>query len=180
MAPGPNRIRWLALALALAVPLQPAAATLEYAVKASYLSKFVSFIDWPPAAFASPASTFNLCVVGDDPFGAALDQAVAGRRVDGHLATVRRLKRIDPGSGCHVVFLGASKAQSIPEALKSIQGEPVLTVADRAPGAAGVIIQFVVTDNRVRFDIDPAAANANRIAISSKLLSLAVSTKAGA
>jgi hypothetical protein len=167
----------LALALAAAGPLAAHAATLEYAVKASYLSKFVSFVDWPNGAFASPSAPFSICVAGDDPFGAALDQAVAGHRLGGRAALVRRLKRVEAGSGCQVLFLGGSRTQSIAEALHAVQGEPVLTVADRTPAASGAVIQFEVIDNRVRFAIDIAAANANRIAISSKLLSLAVSTR---
>jgi hypothetical protein len=156
------------------------AATLEYAVKAAYLYKFAPFVEWPASAFASPTSPFNLCVLGEDPFGAALDQAVDGRRVGEHPAVVRRMKRVDAGSGCHILYLGASRAQTTAEALRSVQGAPVLTVADRGPASSGSIIQFVVRDNRVRFDIDAAAAAANRVAISSKLLSLSVSASPGA
>ena len=182
MLAGAHRgLRRAALAgLALSLGASAAgAANLEYAVKASYLSKFVSFIEWPAGAFASPGSSLNICVVGDDPFDGALDQAVIGRHIDGRPAAVRRLKRIGPGSGCHVLFVSGSRGQSIAEALHAVQGEPVLTVVDRGPSATGAVIQFEMVDNRVRFDIDVAAANANRIAISSKLLSLANSVGPG-
>jgi hypothetical protein len=93
---------------------------------------------------------------------------------------VMLLMRVVHGSGCLMLFAGGSRAQSVPEELHSVQGEPVLTVADRAPAGSGAIIQFVVADNRVRFNIDTAAASANRIGISSKLLSLAVVARSGA
>ena len=171
----------LALALQLALVPQGHAGgpSLEYAVKAAYLYKFAPFVAWPASAFTSPSSPFNLCVAGDDPFGAALDQAVNGQQVDGHPAVVHRLGRVESGSGCHILFVGGSHAQSVADILKGVRGEPVLTVADRGPASVGAVIQFVVKDNRVRFDIDPSAAAANHVAISSKLMNLSLSNRSG-
>ncbi len=175
--------RWrgvcLGLMLACATGAQATTPTLEASVKATYLYKFAPFVEWPAAAFASPTSPFVLCIVGDDPFGAALDQAVSGQRVGDHPAVVRRLSRVEAGSGCHILYLSGSRTQSIPDAIRGVRGDPVLTVTDRGAASSGAVIQFVVKDNRVRFDIDTAAASANRVAISSKLLSLALSSKAG-
>ena len=170
----------LAVTVALAVP-GPAAAqggSMEYAVKAAYLYKFAPFVEWPPASFASPSSPFQLCILGRDPFGASLGQTVSGQRVDGHPVVIRRLERVDAASGCHILYLGVSRTQTALEALRVVRGAPILTVAD-SDRDGGAIIKFVVKDNRVRFDIDTAAAAANRVTISSKLLSLATSVRAG-
>jgi hypothetical protein len=149
---------------------------MEYAVKAAYLYKFAPFVQWPPAVFASASSPFQLCILGQDPFGASLERAVSGQRVDDHPVTVRRLARVDAASGCHMVYLGASRAQTPAEALRALRGSPTLTVADGGRDA-GAIIKFVIKDNRVRFDIDVAAATANHMTISSKLLALATSER---
>lgn len=167
------------VALALHGTATAQGASMEYAVKAAYLYKFAPFVDWPPAAFASPSSPFHLCILGRDPFGAALDQAVSGQRVEGHPVAVRRLERVDATSDCHILYLGASRAQTAAEALRAVRGAPILTVAD-SDRDAGAIIKFLVKDNRVRFDIDTAAAAANRVTISSKLLSLATSVRGAA
>ena len=154
--------------------------TLVSAVKATYLYKFAPFVEWPASAFASPSSPFYLCILGDDPFGLALDQEVVGQRVGEHPALVRRLARVEAGAGCHILYVGGSRTQSVADAIRGVKGEPVLTVADRGPASSGAIIQFVVKDNRIRFDIDTQAAAANHVAISSKLLSLAISARSGA
>ena len=78
-------LRLVVAALALAMAGAPTAAgadtnPLEYAVKAAYLYKFAPFVEWPAAAFASPSSPFQLCILGRDPFGAQLDHDVAGQR----------------------------------------------------------------------------------------------------
>ena len=170
----------LALLAALGLPVAAYAqnASIEYAVKAAYLYKFAPFVDWPLSAFASASSPFQLCVLGRDPFGASLDQAVSGQRVDEHRVVVRRLDRVDAASGCHVLYLGASPSQTAAEALRAVRGSAILTVAD-GDREGGAIIKFVVKDNRVRFDIDTAAAAANHVTISSKLLGMAMSVRAG-
>ena len=170
-----------AIAAAIAALSAPVGAhaqdrAMEYAVKAAYLYKFAPFVEWPPRAFASASSSLQLCVLGRDPFGAALDRAVRGQRVDGHPVAVRRLQRVDASSGCHILYLGASSGQTAAEALRAVQGSPTLTVADNGAGP-GAIIRFVVSGNRVRFDIDTAAAAAAGVTISSKLLSLATSAR---
>lgn len=151
---------------------------MEQAVKAAYLPKFAPFVEWPPTAFASTVSAFQICILGQDLFGANLDQAVSGQRIDGRAVTVRRLERVDAASGCHILYLGASRSQTADEAVRAVRGSPILTVGDQGRGG-DAIIQFVVQDNRVRFKIDLEAATANHVSISSKLLSLATSVRMG-
>jgi hypothetical protein len=178
------RATGLAALLAVVVALTPQGAahaqggTIEYAVKAAYLYKFAPFVEWPPTAFASATSPFQVCILGRDPFGTSLDKAATGQRVDEHRVVVRRLDRVDAASGCHVLYLGASPSQTTAEALRAVRGSPILTVADDSRDV-GAIIKFIVKDNRVRFDIDTAAAAANHVTISSKLLALAMSVRTG-
>jgi hypothetical protein len=106
-----------------------------------------------------------------------LDQAVSGQRVGGRPMAVRRFKRMDGPEGCHILYAGGSAKQSTAEALQHVQGAPVLTITDRSRGGSGGIIQFVVKEGRVRFEVDTAAAAANQVTISSKLLSLALSVR---
>jgi hypothetical protein len=150
--------------------------SIEYAVKAAYLYKFAPFVQWPSSVFASASSPFQLCILGQDPFGASLERAVSGQRVDEHPVAVRRLEHVDAASGCHMLYLGTSRVQTTAEALRALRGSPTLTVADNGRDT-GAIIKFIVKDNRVRFDIDVAAATANHMTISSKLLGLATSEK---
>ncbi|WP_340644413.1 YfiR family protein [Phenylobacterium sp.] len=155
-----------------------AAGSLEAPVKATYLYKFVPFVEWPSTAFASSTQPVVLCVLRGDPFGAVLDQAVRGQKIGVRAIAVRRLARTEKATGCHVLYLTAPHAPAAVEALHSARGAPVLTVTDGASGSGG-IVRFVLRDNRVRFTIDPAAAAANGLTISSKLLTLALDVRGG-
>jgi hypothetical protein len=166
------------LALALSAPTAgPRADTVtEYPVKAAFLSKFGDFVDWPEGGFADPAAPAVLCVVGRDPFGPALDRAAQGQRLHGRMIVVRRIKVIDPASGCHLAYLGGG-AQDQALALRTLAGAPVLTITDQAPEEARGVIDFTLRDNRVRFRIDDASAARHGLTISSKLLALAISVR---
>ena len=71
---------------------------LEYQVKAAFLLNFTKFIDWPPAAFATPESPIAICIVGSDPFGRILDEIVQGEAVNARKVVVQRIGGQVPGA----------------------------------------------------------------------------------
>jgi YfiR/HmsC-like len=150
----------------------------EYAVEAAFLYKFGLFVEWPDSAFSSPASPVNLCIVGDDPFGKSLDTVVAGAQVKGRNVVVRRLQTVGRNPSCHILYAGGSEEQSKAQIIQTVRGSNVLTVSDgqeSEPDTA--IINFVIADKRVRFDIDDEAAAENNMLISSQLMNLALNVK---
>lgn len=170
---------WAALVwLLAAAPALAQGSPLEAAVKATYLYKFTPFVAWPVTVHEAPSSPFGLCVVGSDAFGDLLDKAVAGQQLDGRSFAVRRLRTMDLSARCHVLYLALAGGSAIAGVLDAVRGTPVLTVTDQQedPAAKG-IVNFVLVDGRVRFEIDNQAAAENGIALSSKLLSLAVSVR---
>lgn len=145
----------------------------EYSIKAAFLYRFGNYIEWPPTAFSSPESPFSICIIGKDPFGSTLDQLADGERSAGRPIAIKRAQTLDGSSECQVIYI-AIKGNLVPS-LRAVSGRHVLTVTDGVDetGAHG-IINFVLRDNRVRFDIDVRLATANELGISSRLLSLAL------
>jgi len=174
--------RWAALSAALVAGLAEGRAAradnLELAVKATYLYKLAPFVSWPAQAMGGPTAPLAICVQGADPFGAVLDRAVSGQAVAGHPLVVRRLARLGPGDGCQIAYVSGGPAQSQAQALQAVDGAPVLTVTDEARGAqAKGIVHLLLDGGKVRFSIDAGQADRNGVAISSKLLALAVAVK---
>lgn len=166
------------LGLMVSAPARAADETLEYPVKAAFLAKFGGFVEWPPAVFASPSTPVQLCVLGEDPFGATLDKAVSGQQAAGRPIEVRRVKAVRADSGCHIVYISPSETPRLAQVVEALRGSGVLTVSDVKAGAPQTgVINFVIKDQRVRFDIDDEAAMHNRLAISSKLLGVALNVK---
>jgi hypothetical protein len=113
--------------------------------------------------------------VGPDPFGAVLDEVVKGKKIGNRPVSVHRTGSLSPEIRCHIVYLADSTAA---QSLAALRESDVLTVTDTGSRAGRVgIINFVVKDNRVRFDIDDAAAASAGLTISSRLLTLALEVK---
>ena len=146
--------------------------SLEYAVKAAYIPKFIPFITWPDSSFAAPDAPVTICVVGADPFGGRLEQAAGELKSGDRTIAVRYLPASDTAASCQVIFLGKADEMVAEGTLDAVKGKPVVTVTDSGLKAHGVI-SFVIEANHVRFDIDQAAAAQGGVTISSKLLNLA-------
>ncbi len=148
----------------------------EYQLKAAFLFNFAKFIDWPDKSFATPQSPFMLCVIGQDPFGGALDEYLA-KTMDGRTVQVAHFPSASVVSGvrhCQITFVSASEKLHFRDVVESLKGTSGLLVGD-ADGfvAAGGMIEFTLEDNHIRFAINPDAAERANLKLSSKLLALA-------
>jgi hypothetical protein len=146
-------------------------ASKEYSVKAVFLFNFAQFVEWPSDAFASGQTPLVIGILGDDPFGAYLDQTVRGERVNNHPLVVRRFRRVEDITTCHVLFISRSEVNRLGQILNGLKGRNVLTVGD-ANGFAleGGVIQLVTENNKIRMRINLGAAKAADLTLSSKLL----------
>lgn len=146
----------------------------EYQVKAAFLYNFARFVEWPNSAFASGSSAFKFCVLGKDPFGKALDETLAGKKVGERSVELIRARRVQELEGCQVVFISSGETSHVSEVVAALHGRGALLVGESEEFAGtGGTIQFFLQDNRVRFAINPEAANRVGLKISSKLLALA-------
>lgn len=147
------------------------------AEKATYLYKLALFVDWPASVFPQPTTPVTICVVGDDGLAATLEKVVAGKTRGRRPIAAKRLRRANPDAGCQIAYVAEATEPSVPDALQTFEGAPVLTVTEaEAPDRRGMV-NFVLQENRVRFEIDEAAAAQNGVEISAKLLRLALSVR---
>jgi hypothetical protein len=144
----------------------------EYEVKAAFLYNFAKFTQWPAECFPDSTSAITIGVLGIDPFGAALETAIEGRTAAGRRLAVRRF-RSAADVQCHILFISASERVRTGQILAAMRDTPVLTVSENVdPRGRGVMINFVVIDNRVRFEINLRSAERARLTLNSQLLRL--------
>jgi hypothetical protein len=168
------RAATLVLAAFAASRLQPAAAAGpgEYEVKAAFLYNFARFVEWPDAARGE--GPFVVTVLGRDPFGSVLDETLRGKTIEERRIVVRRASRPEDAAGSRIVFISDSEEERLPVILKSLGSSPVLTVGEMSAFAEkGGVIRFRVEQDRIRLEINVAAAERSRLRISSQLLKLA-------
>ena len=173
----------LSLCLLEVIPLHLAAQAQtmsEYQLKAAFLVNFGKFIDWPEAEFSSSNVPFVIGVIGADPFGDDLDEAIKGKSIGAHPIVARRISSGGDTSGLELAFIGSSEKTRLAETLRRLNASSAVSVSDIDRFCeAGGIIAFVVDNNRIRFEVNVDAAQKRNLKISSKLLSLALIHRTG-
>jgi hypothetical protein len=150
----------------------------EYQVKAAFLYNFAKFVEWPGGAFENQSESLVVCVLGEDPFGRALDEVVGGKKIDGRALAVRRISDARQAKGCRMLFVSSSEPRSVLSVLAILNEAGVLTVGESdSPASAGMIINFILDGGKIRFAINTAAAERGKLRFSSRLLSLAIIVK---
>jgi hypothetical protein len=170
------RLACVAAATAIAVGAAPVSggAPSEHQVKAAFLYNFANFVEWPAGALGPADAPLKVCVLGEDPFGVALDNAFRDQVVQGHKVQVARGATLAALGRCHILFLSRSEQARWPDLVKELRSAPTLTVADGPPLVQqGGMVNFILEAKRVRFEINRGAADHAGLRISSKLLALA-------
>lgn len=145
--------------------------------KATYLYKLALFVEWPPSVFDSSSSPVTICVLGDDALATDLEKVVAGKTRGKRPIRAKRLRRASQEARCQIIYITDTPDQSAPQALQTLEGVPVLTVTEADSPERRGMVNFVFHDNRMRFEIDEAAAARNGVGISAKLLELALTVR---
>jgi len=160
--------------LGLEAQAQDSAASSEYLIKAGFIYNFANLVQWPSNSFAQPTSPIVIGILGEDPFGTILDRVLEGKKVNGRAFLVKRLKSVLDLKECHIVFVSSSEITHLLEAIHSVKGMPILTIGE-IPGFAkrGGIINLILEDNKVHFEVNVEAAKEADLNISSRLLALA-------
>jgi hypothetical protein len=145
----------------------------EYEIKAAYLYNFINYIEWPAEALPATGGAITIGVLGDNPFGAALNP-LNGKTVKGRTLVVKQVGSVKELEQCQIAFVCSSEKGRVGEILNQLKDQHILTVADFDGFAAqGGIINFVSERNKVRFEINLDAARRLGLTISSELLKLA-------
>jgi hypothetical protein len=145
----------------------------EYEVKAAFIFNIAKFVEWPDRSPAERGETLNLCVLGSDPFEGALDQ-IAGKQVKGKRLHIRHVASTRNVRGCNMLFISSSEKEKLPNIMEALRNTSALTIGDTAGyGRRGVMINFYLEENRIRFEMNPDKAKQAGLVISAQLLKLA-------
>jgi len=166
-----------ALLLAVVLPAAFAADNAQDAenrIKAAFLYHFCNYVQWPESAFAAPGDELVIGVAGPEAIVQAVDAAVSQRAANGHPMRVRRVSSGDQLDGVHLLYVDADATLDVDRLATAIAGRAVLVVTDRPGGLdAGSVINFVIENDKVRFDVALDEARARELRVSAQLLTVA-------
>lgn len=173
-APRPPLGCFLALVLTLLLPPHTAQAqSKEYEVKAVFLFNFSQFVKWPARSFADANAPLVIGVLGDDPFGGALQSATRGETANGRKIVIRNGRRVDDLRNCQFIFVSRSESARLGEILAALQGSGILTVGESDQFCdQGGVINFTLQGGKVGFEINVTSAQRAGLEVSPKLVRL--------
>lgn len=150
----------------------------EYEIKAAFICNFTKFVEWPHEVFASDSTKLVIGILGMDPFDDTMERVIRGRQPKRMGIEVKRFRSAAEIDQCHVLFISRSEENRLTSIIRRIGKTPILTICEAEDFLpAGGIIRLFSRQNKVRFEINPAAAAQVGLMISSKLLKLAENLK---
>ena len=142
-------------------------------VQAAFLYRFIDFIEWPPQRSRDAGATITIGILGKNPFGDALN-TINGKKIKGKTIVVKPVAAFADLRSVHVLFISPSEKDRLRQILSRTRDLSILTVSEiNGFPRSGGIINLTTENNRVRFEINPDAAQRARLRISSQLLKLA-------
>ena len=169
-------VSWMFCADPFLYAQQPKAT--EFEVKAAYLYNFGRFVQWPDESGTDRTDSFQICVLGADPFGQALDATLAGGTIGGKSVMAKRISKPQEVNSCRILFISSSEESHLKDVLAALDKTRVLTVSDIPRfSERGGMIGFVQEGNRVRFDVNLDSAQGAGLTLSSELLRVATNVR---
>ncbi len=150
----------------------------EYQVEAAYLYNFGRFVEWPAPGTGVGSDPFTICVLGEDPFGPTLDAVLAGEKIGNRSVAAKRISSPRESAGCQILFISSSEANRLNKIIEALDKTAVLTVSDIPEfSQRHGMIQFVLEQNRIRFEVNLTAAQRAGLMLSSELLKVATTVR---
>jgi hypothetical protein len=143
----------------------------EYQVKAAFLLNFAQFIQWPATAFATPEAPIVIGVLGEDPFGSALDQTLEGESINGRQLVVKRSQKIEDLKICQMVFIATGEKDRLADIMKAVHDTSIVTVGETDQFVkSGGNINLYMENGKTRFEINTDEAQRKGLKVNSQLL----------
>ncbi len=146
----------------------------EASVKMAFVYNFGKFVEWTADAASGSSHDFVICTIGDvEQFRQGLGE-IENKTLQGRSVKVRRTDRIADIAGCQTLFIAQSEHDRIKEILKAAHAQHILTVSDIDDFAEhGGAFELLTRGGKVQFNVNPQAARAAGLSISSDLMKLA-------
>jgi hypothetical protein len=137
-------------------------------IKAAFLRNFAHYVTWPTNA--GPGSSWQIGVLGNDPFGDVLEKTFAGRMEQGRPFEIHRAATLAALPPCQIIYIAEQDARKRRAILAALKDQPVLTVGDASEFLQeGGIIRFQIR-SRVEISVNLDQARAVSLKIPSQML----------
>ena len=162
---------FLILLSALRGPLAAQTQEQEANLKAVFIYNFTRYIDWDTS---SVENEFVIGVIGSSPVTEALAEIAKTKTVKNKRIVIRHFDKPEEITSCAILFISANSPYPLSSVLSRIN-KGTLTISEEAGyGEKGTAFNFVVVNDKLKFEANVKSINAAGLKASSQLLKLAI------
>ena len=155
--------------------------SLEHRVKAAFLYKIAGYVEWPEKVFPAKDTPLAIGVAGAEPLAEELARIAKDRRANDRAIRVKRVKFQEALDGLHVIFVGREHRNRVKELVPGALQRSGLVVTEwESALTQGSMVNFIIVDGRVRFEVALETAHKAGLKLSSRLLAVAHHVYSGA
>jgi hypothetical protein len=177
-----TRLFAVGLVIAAAVATTPSVAqpadegsVLERRVKAAFVFKFAAFVEWPPTALPADDAPIWIAVMGGEAMVQDLLEASgSSRTVEGRRVLAKQVAPGETLDGVHILFVRSEALGQLGGSVADLKPDAMLIVTESQGALShGSVVNFVLEEGKVRFDISLGAAERRGLRLSSRLITVA-------
>ncbi len=142
-------------------------------IKASFIYNFTKYIDWPDKY---KEGSFVIGVLGTSSFYNDLTTLLSSKMIGTQIFEIKSFASAESVAGiCHILFVPAEHSAMLPDILKKVKNKSTLIITEK-PGLAkqGSAINFVVANNKQRFELNKTNVEKYNLKVSTTLSALAI------
>ena len=162
----------LFLVITLGVPSNVQAQTTDYKFHSVFIYNFTKYIQWPAS---HQSGEFVIGVLGNSPISADLEKMAANKMVGAQKIVIKKFKSLSEAAECHILFIPNNANLNFEDIQTKFKGKPTLLITEKSGLAQkGSGINFVLQDNKWKFELNEAATQSAGLKVSKELSKLAI------
>ena len=145
----------------------------EYVLKAAFIYRFTDYVAWEE----NSASIFSIAILGDSEITPWLLELTKGKSIKNKRIYIKQFNNLNdiPVNAYQIIFVSKNYADGIESVVSKVAGSPVLVIAEQKGAAEkGATINFLISNNKLKFEVNMKAANKPGLKIGSQLLQHAI------
>lgn len=150
----------------------------EYEAKAAFMYNFTKFVEWEDNSLNN-TTTFNICILGDSPIVEPLNELAANKKINNKKINIMKYRDADEITTCHILFIPENtSSENIKRSIQAVSVKNALIISEQKGDLdLGSAINFLIVNNKIKFEVNLNSLNRNNIKASSQLLKLALNIK---
>jgi hypothetical protein len=146
----------------------------EYLLKAAFLYRFCDYVEWSN----DDSDVFNIAILGESGILPPLLDISKDKRTKNKRIVVRQYNNASEIGSCQMIFISRTYKLPVETVISKVDYKPVLVITEqRSDFDKGAHLNFLISYNKLKFEVNLKTTSRSGLKISSQLLQHALVIK---